>query len=63
MSDLPEDYVNPESIKWWGQEVAKEFTHFESEAQKLTGINCLFDGYEEWTSTNLACPCPKCSPR
>lgn len=24
---------------------------------------CLFDGIEDWTSTNLSCPCPKCSPR
>ena len=24
---------------------------------------CLFDGYDDWNSTNLSCPCPKCSPR
>ena len=60
MSDLPEDYENPPSIQWWGQEVAKEFT---KEFDKRTSTGCLFDGYDDWTSTNLSCPCPKCSPR
>ena len=41
------------------KEFEKEFEH----RVPIKYTTCLFDGYEEWTSTSLSCPCPVCSPR